>query len=251
MKTSGRCVGNDSRCKGKAQPFCNYLADKKVKPWYANCTWTPWSGEDKVGECLGHSNLCHYQSFPMCNYVSGIGHGDCKWFAAPPAASSLGECIGNDNACAGSSKNWCNFHISKTRNCKWYSGAELRSSPGQCDGTDPQCADNSKPMCEFLSQYHGANCVWNTTHVETTPASSQSPCLQFCGLNDLQENGGWCNSKNGNQAACMKSYLYRGGNAIPCTYDENSNKCRSGGSNHSVACPSLASLCRSSRRLRR
>merc|ERR1712032_1164895 len=224
MRKSGRCVGNDSRCKGKAKPFCDYLADTKIKPWFANCVWDPWVGEDNAGECLGQSEYCHYQPFPMCNYVSRIGHGDCKWFAEIPSASSAGECIGNDNVCSGSSRNWCDFHVGKGRDCKWYSTQDWESSQVHCDGSDPRCANVSKPMCEFLSLYRGADCHWSGATLETLaattpaapeapPSTTASPCSQFCGLTNLRESG---------------------------------NRCSSMGSASRVSCPNLAASCRSS-----
>lgn len=166
MRASGRCIGNDSRCKGKAKPFCKYLADTKVKQWFANCSWDPWHGEGNVGECLGHSNNCHYQNFPMCKYVSNIGHGDCQWFAGVVSAKSSGECIGKDNVCAGSSKNYCEFYMARNQDCRWYSKQELQSSPGRCTGNDPRCTKISKPMCDHLTQHHGANCIWDSTTLE-------------------------------------------------------------------------------------
>lgn len=166
MRASGRCIGTDSRCNGKAKPFCKYLADDKVKQWFVNCSWDRWLGEDIVGECLGQNNNCHYQNFPMCKHVSNIGHGDCQWFAGVTSAKSSGECIGNDNVCAGSSKNWCKFHIALNRNCRLYSTHELQSSPGQCTGNNPRCTNISKPMCDHLTQHHGAHCVWDGTTPE-------------------------------------------------------------------------------------
>lgn len=168
MKASGRCIGNDSRCKGKAKPFCEYLADTKVKQWFVNCSWDPWLGEGNVGECLGQSTNCHYQNFPMCKHMSKIGHGDCQWFAGAPRAKSSGECIGNDNVCAGCSKNWCKFHISLKRNCRWYTAQELELSPGRCVGSDPRCTNISKPMCDHITQHRGANCVWDSAAPEST-----------------------------------------------------------------------------------
>jgi len=257
VRKSGRCVGNDSRCKGKAKPFCDYLADTDIKPWSADCTWDSWVGEDDVGECLGQSENCRYQPAPMCKYVSRIDHGDCKWFAESPGASSKGECIGNDNACSGSSRSWCDFHAGNGRPCTWYSTKDLESSRGHCSGNNPRCGNISKQMCEFLSMYHGAGCQWNDATPETLPSTTPatpearqptpaSPCLRFCGLTNLRETGEWCNSKNGNQAACLQSYLFDNGTSIVCAYEASSNRCKSTGSTNSVSCPNLASLCQSS-----